>query len=471
MKKAYQKAFKQIKDYLEKGTLNSEPKALYYIDSCALGIINTAQSISKTQKIPIENVTSLDIMKNYLTMSKDFSEFLNPAFEKYIKYTFNDDNLRPKELEALKSDIALDLASYISVLKDVLSSCGALEHSRIQHNVSMSKLNLSKLSVTPEQINDEFNLSKNSRADLSTLITKAAFWTNKAVKYIENIKLGILLFEDEGLAYTKSNYKQITDKEKIIAIYKEQILTKLKNNISTQLPEDYSFNSLLILYSTVIQYQEDQDVEKVKNVLDKFGTIDFSIAKSLIEEINEFHTEYDNTFYSDKDSSNFLHDIYSVSNNFALEDDLYNYKTSSMVLLCKQLVRQSSLPVPYIKHFGNSYDPKLKNQVLSIDLPNYFMPASFHYDKNMNKMPQFEKFISKMPEYKGFFKNSTMKNSLSTHLLFTPSNEQRKYIREEFLKNKSHTDSYRTKVLSHMNAMVNGDWHDFNLLIDDSKKR
>ena len=433
--------------------------------------MNTAKSISQQKNIPVEKVTAIDIMKNYFELSAAFSESISTAFDKYVDYSVNSYNMSRREQEDLLKEVTTNLASFLTTLKGFLDSCGALDHARIHHNTKMSQMNLSKLAVTPEQIDKEFDFAKNSRLPLPEIATKAAFWANKAAKYIEHLKISILLFEGSNLSYTKGNYKKFSDKEKITAILKEQILTKLKNDISSQLPEDYSFSALLILYSSIIDYQQTQDESRLDGIIDKLPLLEEDNAHSLIKQMHEFHNEYDDIFDKNNNSSAFSKEAYSISNNFVLEEELYNYKTTLMFLLGSQLIEQKSLPVPYIKHFGNSYDKKLDNNVLTVDLPNYFMPASFHYDKSIAGLPEFEKFISRMPEYKGFFVNSNPKNSISTSILFAPTAEQRKYIKDEFKKAKSHPDSYRTKVLSQMNGMANDKWQDFDNLIDKGKTK
>ena len=56
MKKTYYKAFNQIRDFLKTGSLKSEPKTLYFIDSCAKSLLNSAKSISKDKNIPLPTV-------------------------------------------------------------------------------------------------------------------------------------------------------------------------------------------------------------------------------------------------------------------------------------------------------------------------------------------------------------------------------------------------------------------------------
>lgn len=470
MKKAYHKAFKQINNFLENNNMENEPKAMYYMDSSALGILNTANSIAQSKNVYPEDITAVDIMRYYHDLSDSISASLNSALDKYVQYTVNSDGMRNRDRENLKKEISIELATFLETARDFLDSCGALEHSKIQHNVKMSKLNLSPLSVDMDTLKKEFDFTKNSHLDLPTLTTKCAFWANKAAKYVENIKLGILLFENQDLDYTKSNYKAIDDREKITAILKEQILTKFKHDITDQLPEDYSFNALLVLYSSVLQYQETEDEEKSAEILQDLPEIEPDIAMSLLGQMDEFRMEYDKAFSKDKDYSAFSKDMYCIGNNFALEDDLYNYKNMLMLLVGCQLVEQHSLPAPTIPHFGNSYDNHLKRNVLNIDLPNYFMPASFHYTQDLLTNPNFIKFLDRLPEYKGFFKGSSNKESLSTHVLFTPSAEQKKYIKEEFRKAKSHPDSYRTKLLSQMNGMANGRWQEFDSLMNKEQQ-
>ena len=330
----------------------------------------------------------------------------------------------------------------------------------------MGLLNLSKLTVAQQQIDDEFDYKKNTHLMIPTLITKCAFWTNKAVKYIEHLKVSILLFEKDNLPYTKESYDALTDKDKITAIYKEKILTKLRNDICDQLPENFSFNSLLILYSAVLEFQRNPESTRVPEGIENLPNIDNNLAESLLRQLNAFHTEYDKVFAPNKNISSFSKDIYSIGNNFSLEDDLYNHKNTLMILLGLELRKQHTLASPYIKHFGVSQDRNAQGKLLNIDLPNYFMPASFHYDRNILASESFAPVLKNLPNYEGFFSSS--KNPISTYVLFTPSEEQKKYIKEEFKKIKFQPDSYRAKLLSQMHGMANGRWQEFDALITET---
>jgi len=467
MKKTYQKSFDQIKDFLKKGKLDYEPKAMYYINSPTLSLLNTAKSISNEKKIPVEKVTSTDLLKSYFNLSNSISDSLSSAFDNYIKLNIAGDILSRRENENLKKEIQRDLANFLVTIKDFLDSCGALEHLKIQHNFKMGSLRLHKLAVTQEQIDSEFDFSKNSHTALPTLLTKSAFWANKAVKYIENLKVSILLFEKDHLSYTKNNYESLSDNDKITAIYKEEILTKFRNDMCEQLPDNYTFNNLLLLYSAVIQCQQNPASDVPPLGTSDLPHIDQDKAVSLIEQLSEFNIEYDNVFAPNSKISAFSCDMYSVSNNFSLEDDLYDYKNMLLALLSLELTKQKTLASPYLTHFGNSADRNSQVEVLNVDLPNYFMPASFHYDK---KLLERDTTVKRLPKYKGFFNTANLNESIPTYILFSPSTEQKKYIRDEFRKAKSQPDSYRTKLLSQMNAMSNGKWQEFDNLMNKQQQ-
>jgi len=224
---------------------------------------------------------------------------------------------------------------------------------------------------------------------------------------------------------------------------------------------------MLLFYSAINTYQRTQNDSEVLEILERIPTLDDEIAFSVATQIAEFHVNYDSIFSKDKNYSAFSQEMYSIGNNFSIENDLYSYKNTMMILLGYQLIEQASLPVPTIHHFGNSYDAN-ENNVLTVDLPNYFMPASFHYDKNVEALPLFEKFISHLPEYKGYITGN--KNNIPTHLLFTPSEEQKKYIKEEFRKVKNHPESRKAQILSQMNGMANGRWQEFDAFISKEKQ-
>jgi len=142
MKKTYKKSFEQIRDFIEKDKLESEPHELYYIHSSALNILNTAKTISEKENIPLEKVTTVDIMRYYYNFSDSIADSTTKAFDSYIQYQVNSNELRNRDKEKLKKESSLNLAHFLSTLKEFLVASGALKHARIHHNVKMSNIEL-----------------------------------------------------------------------------------------------------------------------------------------------------------------------------------------------------------------------------------------------------------------------------------------------------------------------------------------
>ena len=364
------------------------------------------------QKSPDSNV--LDILKVshlLLGMSKDFENDYSKVIEFHNDYHQGKLNIRTsvaeKEYNNLLNNTLVNLCSS-------LSDVGFIDFLIESHNKKCIQNYVSFLSVTPEQMEDEFN--RNKHCDIFSSYAKIAFWANKFIKLLNSAE-GSSLFHYNTAFINKSD---IDDK-----------------NVSSLL---YTSDCIKTFLASI--YYNSPSPECEKAYLDKYREDYSKVLEGVIGSAANIDTAY--KFLALFENSKSI--IYSVKDQF----------TNTLITDC--LVEHNKHKAsPFIKNWGITKDKKdTSKYIFSIHTRNSLFPCSFHQPQDSLFDTMRALGISKIdiPEYDQFKYFATFSASgkpFPVNILCPPTERQKKEIKKLAMNKKS-----CAPIISTLNTHLNG---------------
>ncbi len=336
----------------------------------------------------------------------EYRNNMNKGYEQFKEA--KEDTTQEEKKDIFESIISRNL----QILGNIMKKSGALEFWKRKHNRKYSEIDES-LEVSKEQIESEFEEKRLSRKNIIELTSLSAFWTNKFIKYIDNIEeYYMYVLDTQGLTSSKDSHEE--DRRLYVSLQKKHTVEKI-----------------------FLEANSEEEAEGI---------------------IKEYKEEYKKVFEAEECKRVSLRDDYSELKIFELmKQQLYVAKNMAIkeILVDRISDIYSRNPIQKIKTWGIQDDEKDKTKtIVTIELPGYMLPISVHIPKMHIRELLEKNNISKidLPQYKPE-EDFLDKNGryLGANVMVMATEQQEKAIRKAYKINK------KNKTLGHIKRQIAGE--------------
>lgn len=375
--------------------------------------MNFFRNLDKEKDDEIDDKTIMvELAETYMA----YRDNMNKGYEELKKAKENNES---EKADTIFKNI---MVGNLKILENIMEKSGAIEFLVGKHNKKYGKIDKS-LETTVSEVKKEFEEGKLKRASRTELEALSAFWTNKFIKYIDNIEEYYMYIEDTR-NLGKSKNIQEEDRRLYIATQKKRIIEKI--------------------------FLEAKYQDKVE------------------ETIKDYSKEYSELFQKVGEKEIKLKDDYESLSIFELiKQQLYVAKDMAIKEIIVERINDiySGNPLPEIKNWGVSEDSRdASKYIVTIELNGYMLPISLHTPKTQIREVLEKNKINaiKLPWYnpEENFKDDTG-HHLGVNVMIRPSMEQQAAIRKAYKANKKGKASKeKLYVLEHIKRQITGEFQD-----------
>lgn len=430
------------------GNARIPEKAIRYLDQDINFYQNYCNSLMKEPQNK-ENTVYYALFLHFMEQNNTYIDLVGKretqCFRNYEEMSINLINGTAKYSGKVKESIEKELQETLYELlvntKGKLERYGYIEELYRREEISLGRLGLNGIMPMERSAVEEATFSQNSFRfqSITEQIAINLFWLNKYWKVVGNSKLALWLLDTH-----KQNGKEaeaITDREKYLAIKREQILDYVQAMV-TEKGGDMTFEEyLLCLYGKSGALPDTERMRVANKKMQKMNP-------ELVREFAEIEQEYNGYFGAE-----------AILGGQLVNDGLYNLymlKEKNNVQVIKDILTRQLIELLVIDRSttGNI------QQRLVIDIPGYIKPVQVHIP---------DKLIAdgkeQIPIYTGIYqyREEEMEKAYATNFLFKLNAEQAKLLKRSMKKRK---ENYRRQpvrgekeiiqTMEYMNAVVNG---------------
>ncbi len=379
--------------------------------------------MAENQKQFMEFFKSLDASTKYDITEENILFEIEDAYQRYKENSSNAyykvmsiENISDEEKKEYMKKMFVE---NLSVLGNIMKKSSCLEFLTRKHNKKYLKISQS-LEANIGDIEKEFDPNFLSRKTLAELETLTAFWTNKFIKFIDNMEEYYMYIKDTEKRQSMTLPEE--DKMLFVSLQKKRIIEKI--------------------------YLESDTEDELNNNMRNFKKRYKDIFKNL-----------------QCDRTNLVEDFYALATFEKMKYSLYDAKDTAIRNLIVNRMNEvyRGNPLQTIKNWGIKQDEKGKKEyIITIELPYYLLPISLHFPKTCitEILSSANMKDVDLPEYDidSDFKDENGK-MYGVNVVFMPNLNQQEAIKKELKKYKKQKDSKnvnRAKILSHIYCQLSG---------------